>query len=188
MFRYLLLLFLVVFIAAKPTEADIVLKHYEVSLVCSKNNVQCKGVVLKYTYAEKNNNVQSFPGQNTYKVKVVSSTGRTLKTLYLLVDKKASPMTQKHSMFGEEGIKPRQKNYKLLQNSNLYNGDSLYKVKRKVKQNIEKQAIDDEKVKMSDKQPIIFNIPYLKNASRIDIYNTVGQKVQTIRLEGIIKN
>ncbi|MBI4778095.1 hypothetical protein HY792_04160 [Candidatus Desantisbacteria bacterium] len=185
MFKHLLL-FLVLFMIAKPAEADIMLKHYEISLVCSKNTVQCERVTLKYTYAERNKNIQSFPGQNTYKVNVVSSEGRTLKTLYLLVDKKASSITQKDSMFEEEEkeVNPKQKSYKLIQSSNLYKGDSLYKVKRKVKQNIEEQAIEDEKMKILDKQSITLNIPYLENASRIDIYNTAGQKVQTIRLDG----
>ncbi len=161
------------------------LKHYEISLICSKNTIQCERVALKYTYAERAKNIQSFPGQNTYKVNVVSSAGRVLKTLYLIVDKKASPITQKHSLFEEEEVSPkkkREKSYKLIQSSNLYKGDSLYKAKRKVKQNIEEQAIEDEKMKILDKQSIILNIPYIENASKIDIYNTIGQKVQTIRL------
>ncbi|MDI6781917.1 MAG: hypothetical protein QME49_07450 [bacterium] len=176
MFKNLLFL-LILFVMAKPTGADMGLKHYEISLIYSKNTIQCERVTLKYTYAERAKNIQSFPGQNTYKVNVVSSVGRVLKTLYLIVDKKASPITQKHSLLEE--VSPKQKSYKLIQRSNLYKGNSLYKVKKSV----EKQAIEDEKMKILDKQSIILNVPYFENASKIDIYNTVGQKVQTIRLD-----
>lgn len=178
------LLFLILFITVKPTGADIGLKHYEIALVYLKNTIQCERVTLKYTYAERAKNIQSFPGQNTYKISVVSSAGRILKTLYLIVDKKASPITQKHSIFeeNEQKFNPKQKSYSLIKSNDLSKGDSLYKVKRKVKQNIEEQAIEDEKMKILDKQSIILNIPYIENAARIDIYNTVGQKVETIKL------
>ncbi|MBI4753270.1 hypothetical protein HY793_02710 [Candidatus Desantisbacteria bacterium] len=180
MFKHLLLLF-AIFIITTPTEANSGLKHYEIALLCNKNKVECEGIHIKYSYAERDKNIQSFPGANAYKMNMVSFAGRTLKTLYFSIDKKASADTQGNAMTEESKEPPKQKSY------NLFKDDSLYKVKRKVKQDIEEQAIEDERMKILDKQQIILHIPYLENASRIEIYNAVGQKIQTIRLDGIIK-
>ncbi|MFH1897237.1 MAG: hypothetical protein ABH886_03220 [Candidatus Desantisbacteria bacterium] len=178
MFRYLLLL-LAIFIIPTITEAAIGLKHYEISLFCNKNKVVCERIRIKYTYTERDKNIQSFPGVNTYKINMVSFAGRTLKTLYFSVDKKASSNSQGFTTTGSATTEK--------QNRGLYIGDSLLKVKRKVKQEIEKQAIEDERLKILNKQQVILHIPYIEDASRMDIYNTVGQKIQTIRLDGIIK-
>ena len=180
MFKHLLLL-LAIFIIPSTTEADIGLKHYEISLSCNKNKVECEGIRIKQTYAERDKNIQSFPGSNTYKMNMVSFAGRTLKTLYFSINKKASADTQGYTANEKSNGFPKQIS------NNLIKGDSLYKVKRKVKQVIEKQAIEDERMKILDKQQIILHIPYLEDASKIYIYNAVGQKIQTIRLDGIIK-
>lgn len=184
MFKHLLLL-LAIFITTTTTEAAIGLKHYEISLLCNKNKIQCEGIRIKDTYTEKNKNIQSFPGSNTYKINMVSFAGRTIKTLYFFIDKKTSSNTQKYAAT-KESNKLEQKSYELTQSGGLYKNDSLYKIRRKVQQDIEEQAIEDEKIKILDKQQIILHIPYIENVSRIDIYNAVGKKVQTIRLDGMM--